>query len=126
MLYTRDVINAGSSMVATIGRAVANAGLLLRNRQRVSKLGTGGVFITLSSPSGVTNLIAFCGNTLIKYKTRGSVQDGSCNGLQHYAALGRDQVGGESVNLVPFNAPKDVYSDVVEEVLHASDAIRTP
>ncbi|KAH9500201.1 hypothetical protein Btru_077470 [Bulinus truncatus] len=43
-------------------------------------------------------------------------QDGSCNGLQHYAALGRDQAGAESVNLYPFDVPKDVYSDVVELV----------
>ncbi|XP_055889371.1 DNA-directed RNA polymerase, mitochondrial-like [Biomphalaria glabrata] len=43
-------------------------------------------------------------------------QDGSCNGLQHYAALGRDQAGAESVNLHPFENPKDVYSDVVELV----------
>ncbi|KAM7249214.1 hypothetical protein ACFE04_019802 [Oxalis oulophora] len=28
-------------------------------------------------------------------------QDGSCNGLQHYAALGRDVAGGMSVNLLP-------------------------
>jgi len=40
-------------------------------------------------------------------------QDGSCNVLQHYAALGRDVVGAESVNLTPVNAPKDVYSDVL-------------
>ncbi|XP_067658835.1 DNA-directed RNA polymerase, mitochondrial-like [Haliotis asinina] len=43
-------------------------------------------------------------------------QDGSCNGLQHYAALGRDQSGAESVNLCPFNEPQDVYSDVAELV----------
>jgi DNA-directed RNA polymerase len=43
-------------------------------------------------------------------------QDGSCNGLQHYAALGRDQAGAESVNLFPFEKPSDVYSDVVELV----------
>lgn len=43
-------------------------------------------------------------------------QDGSCNGLQHYAALGRDQAGAESVNLSPFTHPQDVYSDVVELV----------
>lgn len=43
-------------------------------------------------------------------------QDGSCNGLQHYAALGRDQVGAESVNLFPFDKPRDVYSDVVQRV----------
>ena len=48
-------------------------------------------------------------------------QDGSCNGLQHYAALGRDQAGAESVNLSPFTHPQDVYSDVVELV--SSDII---
>jgi DNA-directed RNA polymerase len=40
-------------------------------------------------------------------------QDGTCNGLQHYAALGRDQVGAFSVNLSPADAPQDVYSDVL-------------
>ncbi|XP_033195619.2 mitochondrial RNA polymerase isoform X1 [Bombus vancouverensis nearcticus] len=40
-------------------------------------------------------------------------QDGSCNGLQHYAALGKDKIGAESVNLHPFDTPKDVYSEVV-------------
>lgn len=35
--------------------------------------------------------------------------DGSCNGLQHYAALGRDEAGGAAVNLLPSDAPQDVY-----------------
>ncbi|XP_011205921.2 DNA-directed RNA polymerase, mitochondrial [Bactrocera dorsalis] len=39
-------------------------------------------------------------------------QDGSCNGLQHYAALGRDQAGAKSVNLFPSPLPQDVYSAV--------------
>lgn len=39
-------------------------------------------------------------------------QDGSCNGLQHYAALGRDAMGAKSVNLMPMPNPQDVYSDV--------------
>jgi len=39
-------------------------------------------------------------------------QDGSCNGLQHYAALGRDSAGAESVNLKPSVRPQDVYSCV--------------
>lgn len=43
-------------------------------------------------------------------------QDGSCNGLQHYAALGRDQIGAESVNLYPSNTPQDVYSVVATMV----------
>lgn len=40
-------------------------------------------------------------------------QDGSCNGLQHYAALGRDEAGARSVNLMPSVLPQDVYSSVV-------------
>lgn len=43
-------------------------------------------------------------------------QDGSCNGLQHYAALGRDQAGAVSVNLTPSEIPQDVYSCVVNLV----------
>ena len=33
-------------------------------------------------------------------------QDGSCNGLQHYAALGRDLTGGYAVNLCPTDKPQ--------------------
>ncbi|KAI1891708.1 hypothetical protein AGOR_G00146550 [Albula goreensis] len=43
-------------------------------------------------------------------------QDGSCNGLQHYAALGRDVIGATSVNLTPCELPQDVYSNVAEQV----------
>lgn len=39
-------------------------------------------------------------------------QDGSCNGLQHYAALGRDSAGAHSVNLTPAPVPQDVYNSV--------------
>jgi len=39
-------------------------------------------------------------------------QDGSCNGLQHYAALGRDLLGARAVNLVPADKPQDVYSEI--------------
>ena len=39
-------------------------------------------------------------------------QDGSCNGLQHYAALGRDEAGGEQVNLMPRDRPGDVYTGI--------------
>ncbi|KAM5230852.1 DNA-directed RNA polymerase, mitochondrial isoform 6-T6 [Hipposideros larvatus] len=53
-------------------------------------------------------------------------QDGSCNGLQHYAALGRDNVGAASVNLVPSDLPQDVYSGVATqvEVFRRQDAER--
>lgn len=43
-------------------------------------------------------------------------QDGSCNGLQHYAALGRDRAGAEGVNLCPSDVPQDVYNCVVNLV----------
>ncbi|XP_022702561.1 DNA-directed RNA polymerase, mitochondrial-like [Varroa jacobsoni] len=43
-------------------------------------------------------------------------QDGSCNGLQHYAALGRDLQGAEQVNLRPMDLPQDVYSGIAEVV----------
>lgn len=43
-------------------------------------------------------------------------QDGSCNGLQHYAALGRDVEGAQSVNLNFSETPQDVYSAVVATV----------
>ncbi|EPZ32783.1 DNA-directed RNA polymerase, phage-type domain-containing protein [Rozella allomycis CSF55] len=42
--------------------------------------------------------------------------DGSCNGLQHYAALGRDYKGAKSVNLIDGEKPMDVYSDVAKIV----------
>lgn len=43
-------------------------------------------------------------------------QDGSCNGLQHFAALGRDVNGAYSVNLAPANAPQDVYTTISNRV----------
>lgn len=46
-------------------------------------------------------------------------QDGSCNGLQHYAALGGDKVGAEQVNLEPSDRPSDVYTGVAEFVKEA-------
>lgn len=51
-------------------------------------------------------------------------QDGSCNGLQHYAALGRDLIGAQQVNLHPYDVPQDVYSGVAQmvEELRAHDA----
>ncbi|XP_054909267.1 DNA-directed RNA polymerase, mitochondrial [Poeciliopsis prolifica] len=53
-------------------------------------------------------------------------QDGSCNGLQHYAALGRDVIGATSVNLMPCEVPQDVYSGVAQQVeeLRTRDAAK--
>ena len=42
--------------------------------------------------------------------TRVPVQmDGSCNGIQHWAAMTRDETVGPEVNLVPQDKPADVY-----------------
>ena len=43
-------------------------------------------------------------------------QDGSCNGLQHYAALGGDVQGAKQVNLSPSDSPQDVYAAVARLV----------
>lgn len=43
-------------------------------------------------------------------------QDGTCNGLQHYAALGGDIEGATQVNLVPNDRPQDVYAHVAKLV----------
>ena len=55
-----------------------------------------------------------------------SIQDGSCNGLQHYAAMGRDQLGGEAVNLTPSDKPRDTYTDFANYVndLRVQDAAK--
>ena len=49
-------------------------------------------------------------------------QDGSCNGLQHYAALGGDLIGAQAVNLAPSDRPGDVYSGVANGVQKRVDA----
>lgn len=38
--------------------------------------------------------------------------DGSCNGLQNFSAMLRDDVGGRAVNLIPADKPNDIYMDV--------------
>ncbi|KAI8992792.1 DNA/RNA polymerase [Trametes punicea] len=46
-------------------------------------------------------------------------QDGTCNGLQHYAALGGDAVGAAQVNLAAAERPSDVYTYVAQMVEEA-------
>lgn len=38
--------------------------------------------------------------------------DGSCNGLQNFSAMLRDEVGGAATNLTPGSRPADIYSEV--------------
>lgn len=49
-------------------------------------------------------------------------QDGTCNGLQHYAALGGDVEGAKQVNLLPSDRPQDVYKFVANLVQKRVDA----
>lgn len=54
--------------------------------------------------------------------------DGSCNGLQHYAAIGRDSFEAAAVNLVAKDKPSDVYSEIAERVhgIMKRDSIKDP
>lgn len=38
--------------------------------------------------------------------------DGSCNGLQNFSAVLRDEVGGRATNLIPNDKPSDIYAEV--------------
>lgn len=40
--------------------------------------------------------------------------DGSCNGLQNFSAMLRDEVGGKATNLLPGPLPNDIYGMVAE------------
>jgi len=43
--------------------------------------------------------------------------DGSCNGLQHYSAMGKDVEGGRATNLLYSENPQDIYSQVRDIVV---------
>ena len=72
---------------------------------------------TLAACFEIRNAIEFakCSNQCVDdYKCHLPIhQDGSCNGLQHYAALGRDVLGAASVNLIPADIPQDVYLSLI-------------
>lgn len=42
--------------------------------------------------------------------------DGTCNGMQHLSALGRDPVGGAWTNVVPNVEPQDLYQRVADHL----------
>ena len=43
--------------------------------------------------------------------------DGSCNGLQNFSALLRDEIGGAATNLTPSDKPADIYQTVADRAL---------
>lgn len=42
--------------------------------------------------------------------------DGTCNGLQHYGAMLRDEVAGKAVNLINSDKPNDIYQIVADRL----------
>lgn len=52
--------------------------------------------------------------------------DGSCSGIQHYAALLRDEEAGREVNLVPGDKPGDLYATVAARVMENLTKSREP
>lgn len=49
--------------------------------------------------------------------------DGTCNGLQNFSALLRDEVGGAATNLTPGPAPRDIYALVAERATELLQAM---
>lgn len=49
--------------------------------------------------------------------------DGSCNGLQNFSAMLRDEIGGRATNLVPADKPADIYSEVAKVATLKVDAL---
>ena len=49
--------------------------------------------------------------------------DGTCNGIQHLAAMSRDSVAGREVNLIPNDKPADIYTRVAEEATAELDGV---
>ncbi|RCK65318.1 DNA-directed RNA polymerase, mitochondrial [Candida viswanathii] len=88
-------------------------------------------FGALSVCFEIKNILDFeaAGNRIEDYLCRLPIhQDGSCNGLQHYAALAADESGGKAVNLVQVGDSKqDVYVQVMEKVrLKIEEDIKDP
>jgi len=69
--------------------------------------------------------LAFCfeWQSLLEHEARGEAFishlpiaiDGSCNGLQHYAAMLQDAEAGRAVNLTPSPSPQDIYGVVASK-----------
>lgn len=51
--------------------------------------------------------------------------DGTCNGLQNFSALLRDEVGGRAVNLINGPKPNDIYADVAAKATQRLEAMPT-
>lgn len=52
--------------------------------------------------------------------------DGSCNGLQHFSAMLRDEIGGHATNLTHSETMQDVYMRVANKALERMKALPIP
>lgn len=52
--------------------------------------------------------------------------DGSCNGLQHFSAMLRDEVGAGATNLKPCERPEDIYQQVADVTKQKLEALDDP
>ncbi len=50
--------------------------------------------------------------------------DGSCNGLQIFSLMLRDEVGGTATNLVPQQIPADIYQVVADKVIKVLEHLK--
>jgi DNA-directed RNA polymerase len=48
--------------------------------------------------------------------------DGTCSGLQHWSAIGRDEFGAAATNLAPSKAPQDIYQLVAQRTIEKLEA----
>lgn len=61
----------------------------------------------------------------IEFTTHIPIQlDGTCNGLQHYSALLKDEISGSAVNLVNSEIPSDIYAKVAEKLTEKLKGIK--
>jgi len=68
-----------------------------------------------------------CCNGNINYKSHLPITvDGSCNGLQHFSAMLKDEVGGNATNLLPCDQPQDIYEIVRKQVISRITTDNTP
>ena len=52
--------------------------------------------------------------------------DGTCSGLQHLSVMLRDEEGGRETNLVPSDAPQDLYRTIAEKVGMPREQVKPP
>lgn len=52
--------------------------------------------------------------------------DGSCNGLQHFSAMLRDEVGAAATNLMPCDKPEDIYQQVADVTTKKLEGLDDP